>query len=160
MDSCCTFSRTKFYPKNILFLFSSFFAFFRSKAAQKNGHHALGILAEGIIPIGNAPIINQRAFAEGICLHNLVHRNILPKLALPLPLRHDLAQQLIIDAVMIEQMLFARGDELGGIKPRRQVEGNAVVNHQKHLPIQIHQLVEAVHFGIKRGNQLLIFIIE
>ena len=61
---------------------------------------------------------------------------------------------------MVEQVLFSRGNQLRGIKPCRQIKGNAVINHQKHLPIQIHQLLKAVHFGVKRRNQLLIFIIK
>ena len=117
-------------------------------------------MAKGIIPVADAPVINQRTLTERIRLYNFVHGNILSELALLLSLRHNLPQQLVIDSVMVEQVLFSRGNQLRGIKPCRQIKGNAVINHQKHLPIQIHQLLKAVHFGVKRRNQLLIFIIK
>ena len=91
-----TISRTYFYPKKNLFLLFAVFCFFHTKTVQKNRHHAFCVLAKGIIPVADAPVINQRTLTERIRLYNFVHGNILSELALLLPLRHNLPQQLVI----------------------------------------------------------------
>ena len=107
-----TISRTYFYPKKNLFLLFAVFCFFHTKTVQKNRHHAFCVLAKGIIPVADAPVINQRTFTERIRLYNFVHGNILSELALLLSLRHNLPQQLVIDSVMVEQVLFPRCNQL------------------------------------------------
>ena len=66
-----------FYLKKNLFLLFAVFCFFHTKTVQKNRHHAFCVLAKGIIPVADAPVINQRTLTERIRLYNFVHGNIL-----------------------------------------------------------------------------------
>ena len=56
-------------------------------------------------------------------------------LPLLLALEDDLPQELIIGPVVVQQVLVPPGDELGGVQPGQQVQGDGVLDHSEQFPV-------------------------
>ena len=102
-----------------------------TKSLEKHGHHAAGRLHQGVAAAGQAPVIDQGPLAHGIDPNHLTDGDIPTQFPSFLPLQHDPAQDFKVGAVVIQQMLFAPGDELGGVQPCQQIEGDGVLDHGK-----------------------------
>ena len=75
---------------------------------------------------------------------------------------NDFAQEFIIGAVMVQQVLFAGSDQLGGQEPGQKVHGNTVLNHSKQFAVKEQQPVHGGHFRFfcQDIGKLFIFFIK
>ena len=93
------------------------------------GHLPGGVVTQGILPPAQAPVVQQGPFTQGVDLHHVVDAAPLGELARGLSLGNDPAQQAVVDALVIQQVPFPVGYQLGGQEPGQQVHGDAVFNH-------------------------------
>ena len=69
-------------------------------------------------------------------------------------------QQPEINAVAIQQMLFAPRQQLGGQQPGQQVNGHAGLDHGIQLMVDIDQRLNGLSFRIQRRLQFLILFVK
>ena len=86
---------------------------FFSETAQEHRKNIAGILIKRVFTVADTPVVDQSAFAEGVCLDELVYADIIAQFAFALPFDGDLTDQAEVCAAVVHKMLFACGDELG-----------------------------------------------
>ena len=132
----------------------------RQKTAQKSRHDPAAILAEGVLAAAQAPVVEQRPLAEGIELDHLTDAGLGAELSVCLAFGDDPAQQLIIDAVVVQKVFCPVCRQLGGVKARQQIQGNTVFDHAKQLAVQKEKLVHGRHLRIQNFSEFLVFFIK
>ena len=118
------------------------------------------VLTQRIVPAADTPVIQQRPLLERVAPDHLIDGDIRPQLAPLLSLRADPPQQPEIVAVVIHEMLFAAGGQLGGEQTCQKLQGDRVLDHEKQLVIEINELVKAVHFRWDGLRERLVLLVK
>ena len=105
------------------------------KTAQERRHDRGAVSAQGIFACAQTPVVQQGAFRQGVKLDHLIDTCLSVQFSGFLSLGNDSAEQLIIGPVVVQQVLFAGGDQLGGEKAGQQVQGYAVLNHSEKFAV-------------------------
>ena len=85
-----------------------------SISLQKHGHDPTAVLSQGIFSAYQTPIVEERPLAKCVGLDHFVDRNLGAEFPALLTLQHDGAEELVVGAIPVQQMLLALGDELRG----------------------------------------------
>ena len=102
----------------------------RAEVLQEHGHHGPAVLHQGVIPSGQTPVVDQSPLAQGVHPDHLVDRHVSPELSPLLALADDLPQEPVIGAVVVQQGFVSPGDQLGGVQPGQQLQGDGVLDRK------------------------------
>ena len=127
---------------------------------QKNRKLPGGVFGQGIISPAEAPVVHQGPLTEGVDLHHVVDAAALGQLSRRLAFGDDAAEQAVVDALVIQQMPVPRRHQLGGEQAGHEVDGDAVLDHPKQLPVEKEQLLHGGHLWRHNGLQVLILLVE
>ena len=140
------------------------FLFLRTVSAcqpvQKPWQHLLGILADGVIAVGDTPVIHDGALKDGVGLGDVVHGEIVAEEAGFLAIDGDLPQQPVVGAVGIQKMALPLGGQLGTEELGEERDGNRVLDHQEQLMIHQDELFDGIQGRVHGFHQFFIFFVE
>ena len=97
----------------LLFVFSQGYASQSLYTASIIGRTRFAYCAKGIIAVAQAPVVHQPPLQHGVGLDDLVDRRSRRSSPSLLAFLQDFPQQLIVGAVLVEEVAVAPGDELG-----------------------------------------------
>ena len=81
-----------------------------SEIMEEPGHHGLAVLQQRVVAAGQAPVVDQSPFAQGVDAHHLVGGHIAAQFVPLLALENDLTQEAVIDPIMVQQVLVSPGN--------------------------------------------------
>ena len=127
---------------------------------QQQRHYASAVSFQGVLSITDTPVIKQSPLAEGVQFCDLVGRHFRSQLPLFLSFGHNFIKKTVIQTVLIQQMLFPSGDQLGRVQRGQQFPRHTGLNHTKKLLVEINQFLKTVLIRLKFCQKLFIFIIK
>ena len=95
------------------------------------GEHLPGVLADGIVPAGDAPVIHDCPLINRIGFCNIGHGQFIQKESLLLSFHYNLPQQTELGTDRGQEIFVSFCNQLAAEQTAEQRDGNGVFNHQE-----------------------------